>query len=74
MVCCKKKELSHGDGSFLEDKLGAVDGADARAQGDEAAKRKGDEQRGLLAIEGLLLLAGAVDGLTAQNHQHTKEK
>ena len=58
----------------LEEKLCSVNSAGACAQRDEAAKRKGDEQGGLLAVERLLLLAGAVDGLAAQNYQHTKEK
>lgn len=59
---------------ILEEKLCSVNGADACAQCDEAAERKCDEQGGFLAIERLLLLAGAVDGFAAQDYQHTKEK
>lgn len=59
---------------FLEEKLRSVNGADPRAERDEAAKRERDQQGGLLAIQWLLLPECAVDGLAAQNHQHTKKK
>ena len=49
----------------LEEKLRSVNSAGTSAQCDEAAKRKGDEQCCLLAVERLLLLAGAVDGFAA---------